>query len=140
MKKIFVVLITLMISLPLFAEDFAVVVNSAAGGDNGKNAFLLNHESWGNGTAVEPYELDKAGGLKNVLITKAFAKSFLGMGMSDYKGHWANRKASGKTKKPTLVKDFNAMKRFVERKAGAIGYLPKAMVTGKMKVIANFSN
>lgn len=140
MKKIFILLITLMVSLPLFAENFAVVVNSAAGGDNGKNAYLLNTDSWSNGTPVDPYQLDKAGGLKNVLITKAFAQSFLGMGMSDFKGHWANRKASGKTKKPTLVKDFKAMKRFIERKSGAVGYLPKSMVTAKMKVIHSFSN
>ena len=139
MKKI-LILLTFIISLPLFAEDFAVVVNSAAGGDNAKNAYLLNVESWGSGSAVEPYALDKAGGLKNVLIHKAFAKSFLGMGVSDYKGHWANRKAAGKTKKPTLVKDFKAMKRFITRKKGAIGYLPKSMVTGDMKVVGNFSN
>ncbi len=135
-----ILILTLLFSLNLLAEDFAVVVNKNVDGAAGKNAYLLNTESWSDGSAVEPYELDKAGGLKNVLIHKAFVKSFLGMSMSDYKAHWNNRKAAGKTKKPTLVKDFNAMKRFVTRKKGAIGYLPKAMVTGDMKVIANFSN
>ena len=139
MKKILIIITTLMLSLPLLAEDFAVVVNGADGA-NGKNAYLLNTSAWGNGVTVEPYELDKAGGLKNVLVKKAFAKSFLGMSVSDYKSHWANRKASGKTKMPTLVKDFKAMKRFLSRKKGAIGYLPKALVTGKMKVIGSFSN
>lgn len=139
MKTIFTLLITLMLTLPAFAEDFAVVVNGASG-DNGKNAYLLNAATWGNGTAVEPFELDNAGGLKNVLVKKAFAKAFLGLSMADYKAHWSGRKASGKTKMPTLVKDFSAMKRFLSRKAGAIGYLPKSQVDGSMKVIGNFSN
>ena len=60
--------------------------------------------------------------------------------MGDYNNHWANRKAGGKTTAPTLVKDFKGMKRFIERKPGAIGYLPEAEVTAKMKAIGFFSN
>jgi hypothetical protein len=138
MRNIFLIL-TFVLTSSAFAGDYVIVVNPANGDTNAKDAFLLNTENWSDGTPVEPYELDKSGGLKNVLVNKSFYKTVLGMGTGEYNGHWDTRKAGGKTKAPTKVKDFSAMKRFISKKKGAIGYLPKSEADGSVKVIGNFS-
>lgn len=138
MKKYIIILLTLFILPTAFAGKYAVVVNSGNSDTEVKAFYLLNSDMWSSGETVMPYALAKTGGLQNVIVHKNFVKKILEMGMGDYNNHWSDRKAGGKTTMPTLVKDFSAMKRFVERKAGAIGYVPKADVTGKMKVIGEF--
>ena len=138
MKKYIMILMALFILPTAFAGKYAVVVNSANADTNAKEAYLLNTDVWSSGETVMPYALDKTGGLQNVIIQKNFSKKILEMSMGDYNNHWSNRKAGGKTTMPTLVKDFKAMKRFVERKSGAIGFVPIGDVTAKMKKIGEF--
>ena len=139
MKKLIAIITLLFLAKVALAEEYAVVVHPSNADANVKDGFLLSLDSWSNGKKVEPYEIQEAGDLKKLLVKKAFLKEVLGMSISDYNKHWADRKAAGKTTKPAPTSSFSGIKRFVSKKEGGIGYIPKSDADGSVKVVKTFN-
>jgi len=139
MKRFLLVLVTMLFLSQAFAEEYVVIVNVSNNDTNAKDHYLLKAPAWNNGANVEPYEIDESGDLKKLLVKKAFLKQILGMSFNDYNKHWADLKASGNTNRPTKLKTFSSIKRFVQRKKGGIGYVPRSQAGGDVKIVATFN-
>ncbi|GEM_PF-3085158 len=139
MKKIIITLLAIMISTAAFSEEFAVIVNAANDGEDPRGHFLLLSDSWANGAQSVPFEVDPQGNSKQEKAQESFLNAILQMSPNQYRQHWVDRKAGGNTVKPTLVRNYDAVKTFVMRKKGGIGYLPKKMAGGNVKIIATFN-
>ena len=122
-----------------FSEEFAVIVNASNDEATARSHFLLIEEAWSNGAKTLPFEVDPGGSGKKIKVQKAFLKLVLKMNIQTYRQHWVDRKASGRTVKPTLVRSYQAVKKFVQKKKGGIGYLPKSLAGGNVKIIKTFS-
>ena len=144
MKK-FKILLPLFLVLSMasaYAESFAVIVNAGNSEEvNIRERFLLQQglEKWGSGAEVMPFEIDEAGSIKNLLIKKAFLKSVLSMsGKSEWDQYWTDQKSNGRTVRPTKLKSFKKILRFVKREPGGIGYVPVSMVNASVKKVLTF--
>jgi ABC-type phosphate transport system substrate-binding protein len=124
--------------MPSFTKEYAVIVNKANKADNIRGHYLLLVEKWEGGAKTIALEIDDQGNQDKKNAHKAFVESVLKMSEIQYHQHWVDRIAAGKTIKPVPVKSYRAVKKYVQKRKGAIGYIPRKLAFGNVKIVARF--
>ena len=130
----------LLLSPLSYAEEFAVIVNSANSfSGDAKEYFLLKADKWPSGAVVEPYDIDASSDLLLAVSRNAFIKGILGLSSpAAYKEYWIQQKSKGMTRRPQALKSFDDVVKYVKREKGGIGFVPKSKAQG-VKVLSTFS-
>lgn len=118
---------------PAFA-DVAVIINkgndiSSIKKSTIKKFFLRKKKAFSNGKATTPVE-QVSGNIRDTFNDKVLRKT-----SSQLKAYWAKIIFSGKGSPPKSVADDAAVKAFVAKTDGAIGYIDSAKVDDSVKVI-----
>ena len=137
-----ITLIFLVIISTIQAEEYAVVINSKnpeTKTDHIRDYFLLNLTDWKNGQKIIPIDIAERKDETNRHVKKAFLKSVLKMTFGQYTAHWTDQKSGGKTVRPVIASDFNEVKKIILKRVGAIGYIPRDIADGNIKILKTFS-
>ncbi len=139
MKYILPIFFLLIISTPLLAEQYSVIVNSSNNANlDIKNYYLLQYQRWPNKSIVEPYDVSINEDLVVAVARNVFIKKFLKFpNASSYLEYWLQQKSKGKTKKPQVLDSYSDVLRFVRNEQGGVGFVPSRMAKG-VRVIETF--
>lgn len=135
------ILITVLLSLPLFAtaqtviaEELAVIVSKNSPVDSLTDAeiqqlFSGQSRSVG-GNSLQPLDLPGGDAQRN-----AFYQQLLGRSPDQMRSHWARLIFTGKARPPREVNSPREMKTMIESSESFIGYIPAADVNENVKVL-----
>jgi hypothetical protein len=131
-------LLVLALTLSQIQADIVVVANKSFPLDSVetstiKKLFLLQ-QKFVESSKIVPFNLSGRSELR-----QAFEKSVLQMDQSTLKSYWMERHYDG-VRPPKQVSSVSAMKNYILKVGGAIGYLPKEEVSSEMKQLATFRN
>jgi len=124
--------IALLLALPApspGADDFVVIVNPSVAGVSVRRAdlaavFLRTAGRWGGGPTAVP--VDQSG---TSPVRDAFSEAVLGMPVATAVQYWQKQMFAANPLRPPAVKGSDAeVIAFVEKTAGAVGYVSKAAV------------
>ena len=129
-------LLLLIMSVPAFAEQYCVVVNTQCSVEKVspiqlRRIFMKQHNFLGKEKAV-PINL-----LANNSVRVLFEQSVLKMHRERLNEYWVKAHFLGIPPPLTQV-SFESVKLFVQNVPGAIGYIPKEMVDKNIKVVHEF--
>jgi ABC-type phosphate transport system substrate-binding protein len=116
------------VALPA-AEEFVVVVHPSVAGINVRRGdlaavFLKKAARWGTGATAVPVDQSGTSPVRN-----AFSQAVLGMPVATAVQYWQKQMFETNPLRPPVVKGTDAeVLAFVEKNAGAVGYVSKAAV------------
>ena len=93
--------------------------------------YSLEKAKWSDGAAVKPFDV------KDDAVADAFYGA-IGQSSAQMKKVWMRKKLSGEGQPPVTVGSAAEVIAKVAATPGAIGFVPKAAVTGAVKVLATF--
>lgn len=135
MKKLLVCLLLLFGACCVAAAEVVVVV--AADSDIESlnreqviNIFMGRYRRLPSGREATPYDLPGDDAAK-----AAFYAALLGKNLSEVNAYWARLVFSGRTAPPVQTADAAEMLHRVSGAPGAVGYLPRDAVNGKVRVV-----
>lgn len=85
-----------------------------------RRLFLARQGSWPDGTPAHPVNLPAASAIRD-----QFSREALGQGVRELAAYWNDRYFHG-TRPPPTVASTEAMRLFLARTEGSVGYLPEA--------------
>ena len=97
-----------------------------------KAIYSLEEQAWSDGSKIIPYNLKENGDIKS-----AFYEA-IGKKPSVLRKHWLRMHLTGEATPPKAVKTAEEMLDVISTTPNAIGYLPKHLVSQKVKVLAHF--
>ncbi len=138
MIRLLLALLLLMTSHAFAAEKLVVVVNKnnpVATMEHSEviDLFMGKYVAFPSGTKAIAVDLND----KNI-SREAFYRKLVGRSLASVNAYWSRIRFSGKRKPPIQKPDYAQVVAFVESTDTSIGYIPKSMVTDKMKVVFEF--
>lgn len=138
MIRFLLALLLLMTSHAFAAEKLVVVVNKnnpVATMEHSEviDLFMGKYVAFPSGTKAIAVDLND----KNI-SREAFYRKLVGRSLASVNAYWSRIRFSGKRKPPIQKPDYAQVVAFVESTDTSIGYIPKSMVTDKMKVVFEF--
>jgi len=132
MKQVHLLIIVLMAAMGAYALEIAIIVNGQNSNTLTKETiaqiYTGNKSSWPDGTRIlacdQKLESQTA---------KAFLSTYARKNASDYQALWMEKMLSGAANPPKSFGSDNDVIEFVASNKGAIGYVAKESVTGKVK-------
>jgi len=128
-KFLFVVLL----AFSSLHAEFVVVANKEFPSDKIESKELkklfLRKQKFVSSLKIVPFNLPKSSELRSY-----FENKILKMSESSLKAYWMQRHYDG-VRPPKQVSSVSAMKNYVLKVAGAIGYLPRNEVSSEMKIL-----
>lgn len=128
------VLVIALFALPLFAQDYVVIVNPANSITEVDGSMLKRLYSGRakelNGAAVVPVNQ-----VYTNPITSNFLSSIVGKSTEEYKEYWVAQQIKGLGSAPMIQPNDAAVINIVAAIPGAIGYIAAGSATGAVKVI-----
>ena len=98
------------------------------------NIFLGRHRKLPNGIGAVPVDQPVEGGLR-----AEFYRNLVGKDLSDINVYWARLYFSGKTQPPIQPTSAQEVFNHIVRTPGGIGYIDRAQVDARVKVVLSFS-
>lgn len=115
-------------------ESLVVIVNPANQESPNRSdlaaMFTTRKQSWGGGRRVVPFNFPAKHDLR-----VAFDEAVLKMGPDDIARYWIDRRIRGGNPPPKQVPSGAMIVKLVQKLDGAVGYVPKSMVSGDVRVI-----
>jgi hypothetical protein len=134
MKKLLIILVGTILCAQ--AADYALVTSHKTDIKEATSRILkdiyLQKRQFINGTKVIPVNI-----LGSDKVRKVFEHKVLKMSKAKLNRYWIKKHFQG-VKPPVTQASFNSIKSFVQNVNGSIGYLPKDMLDGKLKVLYEF--
>ncbi len=120
---------------PAYAnEPLEVIVNKSVrdspSGSDLAAIFTTRKQDWGGGKRIVPFNYPA-----KHEVRVAFDKKVLEMDPDDVASYWIDRRIRGGNAPPKQVNNGQLILRLVEKMDGAIGYIPKSMVDGTVRVV-----
>lgn len=118
------------------SADLAVIVHPSAGQAR-LDAIELRHvfagrtKVWPSGKPVVRFQYPP-----NELMRVGFDQAVLGMGPADVAKFWIDALVRGQAQAPRVVQSPGLMVKVIAAMPGAVGYVPKELVTSGVRVVA----
>lgn len=127
-------MLLLLASLPAVAEPVLVVNPSVPVNDLKRNEarliFSLRRSQWKDGSPIRVHVLDD----QNPLHVR-FCREVLRLYPRQLRRAWDRQTFSGTGQAPNVVESIEAMRETIAREPGAVGYLPRELVDGSVKIL-----